>query len=78
MKESSEAFLCIKIFAEVQLRVHGCSIKHYHADGEKELITKPVITLLRNLGATFTWSTADTPELNGVSERKIKTLGGRF
>ena len=36
-------------------------------DGGKELISKSVITLLRNLGATFT----------GVSERKFKTLGER-
>ena len=59
------------------MRVHACSIKHYHAHGVKELISKSVITLLRNLGATFTWSPADTPELNGVSERKFKTLGER-
>ena len=31
MKERSEAFLCIKFFAEAKLRLHECSIKHYHA-----------------------------------------------
>ena len=77
MKERSEAFLCIKFLAEVKLRVHGCSIKHYHADGGNNLISKSVINLLRNLGATFTWSPADTPALNGVSERKFKTLRER-
>ena len=72
MRERSEAFLCIKFFAEVKLRVHGCLIKHYHADGGKELISKSEITPLRNLGTTFTWSPAVTAELNGVSERKFK------
>ena len=49
MKERSEAFLCIKHFTGVMLRLHGCSFKHYHADGGNELISKSVITLLRNL-----------------------------
>ena len=77
MKEKSEAFMCIKIFVDVKLREHGYSIKHCHADGGKKLISKSVITLLRNLGATFSWLPADTPELNGLFERKFKTLGKR-
>ena len=59
MKERSKGVLCIKNFVDVKLR---CSIKHYHVDGGKELISKSVITLLKNMGATFTWSPANTPE----------------
>ena len=50
MKERSEAFLCIKSFVEVKLKAHGCSIKHFHADGGKELISQPVINLFKISG----------------------------
>ena len=77
MNERSEAFMYIKNFVDVKLRVHGCLIKHYYADGGRELIRKSLITLLSNLGALFTWSRADTPELSGVLEKNFKTLGER-
>ena len=52
-------------------------MRHYHADGEKEFIIKAAINLLKSIRSTFTWSLADAPELNGVSERKFKTFGER-
>ena len=46
MKERSEAFVHLKDFIEVKLKIYGQSMRHYHADGGKELISKAVINLL--------------------------------
>jgi hypothetical protein len=64
-------------FIDVELKRHGAKIKHYHADGGAELISKAVLTLLKCEGSRYTWNPADTPELNATSERKFKTLGER-
>jgi hypothetical protein len=66
-----------KDFNDVKLKSYGVKIRHYHADGGKELISKEVISILKLLGATYSWSPADTPELNATSERKFRTLGER-
>ena len=52
-------------------------IEHYHADGEKELISKKMLGKLKGIGASYSWNPTDTPKLNGVSERKFKALGER-
>ena len=62
---------------DIELRRHNVKIKHYHADGGAELISKQVLNLLRREGARYTWNPADTPELNSTSERKFRTLGER-
>ena len=64
-------------FNFVQLRKFRAEIEHYHANGGKELISKEVLGILKGIGASYSWSLTDTPELNGVSERKFKTLGER-
>ena len=77
MKERTEFVSILKDFNFVQLRKLRAEIKHYHADGGKELISKEVLGILKGIGASYSWSPTDTPELNGVSERKFKTLGER-
>ena len=67
----------LRYFIDVELKRHGAKIKHYHADGGAELISKAVLTLLKREGSRYTWNPADTPELNATSERKFKTLGER-
>ena len=52
-------------------------MRHYHADGGAELISKQVLTILKREGTDYTWNPADTPELNATSERKFRTLGER-
>jgi hypothetical protein len=62
---------------ETKLHNHRAKIKHYHADGGAELISKQVLALMKRKGARDTWNLADTPELNSTLERKFRTLGER-
>ena len=73
MIERSEFISTFKDFNDVKLKSYGVKIRHYHADGGKELISKEVISILKLLGATYSWSPADTPELNVTSERKSQS-----
>ena len=66
MKTRDEYFEKLCYFGEVELRRHNVMIKHYHADGGAELISKQVLTLLRREGSRYTWNPADTPELNAT------------
>ena len=59
----------------MKLHALEVKIKHYYADGGKELIGKAVISKLQTEGARYTWTPVDTPELNLTSERKWRTLG---
>ena len=61
----------------MELHSHGAELKHYHADGGAELISKQVLALLKREGTCYTWNPADTPELNATSERRFRTLGER-
>ena len=62
---------------DVQLKQHGIKTRHYHADGEVELISKKVLAILKREGARYTWNLADTSELNATTERCFRTLGER-
>ena len=72
------SFVHLKDFIKVKLKIYGQSMRHYHADGGNELISKAVINLLKSIVSTFTWSPTGTPKLNGVSKRKFKTVGERL
>ena len=52
-------------------------LRHSHADGGAELTDqRSTKILLDEYKTTLTWSLTDTPELNAVSERNFRTLGG--
>ena len=55
----------------VKLHALEVKIKHYHADGGKELISKAVISKLQKEGSRYTWTPADTPELNSTQMEDI-------
>jgi hypothetical protein len=77
-RTGAEVLRCIKHIVEVELlRFPG---KHrlgtYHTDGGKELLDTSVKAyLLKVFGTKITWTTSHTPEQNGVSERKFRTIG---
>ena len=75
MKKRNEFSNVLFDLIDVKLHALEVKIKHYHADGGKELISKAVITKLQTEGSRYTWTPADTPELNSTSERKWRTLG---
>jgi hypothetical protein len=77
MKSRDEYFEIFRKFIDVELKRHGVKMKHYHADGGAELISKQVLNVLKREGSRYTWNPADTPELNATSERKFRTLGER-
>ncbi len=77
MKTRDEYIEKLRHLVDVELHSHGVKLKHYHADGDAELISKQVLTLLKREGSRYTWNPADTPELNATSERKFRTLGER-
>ena len=77
MSERSQFYSKLCDFNDIKLKVYDKRIRHYHADGGKELICKEVLNKLKLIGATYSWSPAETPELNGTSERKFRTLGER-
>ena len=49
---------------------------HYNENGGAEQIDQKLKSYLRQAFDTkITWSSADTPELNSILERKFRTLG---
>ena len=75
MKSRDEFYTQLVHLIDTDLHTIGVKIKHYHADGGAELISKVVIKKLQLEGSRYTWTPADTPELNSTSERKWRTLG---
>jgi hypothetical protein len=49
-------------------------LKHFHSDGGSELIAKEVLGFLHSNGATTTHSPRDTPQMNSVTERWVRSL----
>ena len=74
MKQRNEFSKHFDDLVNIKLRAHRVSIKHYHADGGAELIEKSILDSLKKMGAIYSRSPADTPELNAISERKFRML----
>jgi hypothetical protein len=77
MKTRDESIEKLRDVVDVQLVKFGAKIKHYHADGAAELISKQVLALLKREGATYSWNPVETPELNATTERRFRTLSER-
>ena len=77
MRDRDEFVEKLRDVVDVQLKRHGAKIRHYHADGGAELISKQVLAILKREGARYTWNPAETPELNATTERRFRTLGER-
>ena len=54
MKDRDEVIETLTDLVDVQLRLHGVKIRHYHADGGAELISKKVLAILKREGARYT------------------------
>jgi hypothetical protein len=50
------------------------TLKRIHTDGGKEFINKTLKEFLINQGTELTYTTTDTPQLNGIVERMNRTL----
>ncbi len=74
LKSMDQAWDCLKHLITVRLPKLGIQMKHYHSDGAGELIGAPTTDYLDNMEISYSCSLRDTPELNGVSERKNRTI----
>jgi hypothetical protein len=70
-REGSDLLATMKKLVEEELPKNNIIMRHYHADGGKELISKAVRDYLAKLKTKP--KIRNTPELNAVSERKNRT-----
>ena len=49
-------------------------LKHFHSDGGAELIAKDILSFLHSSGVTTSHSPRDTPQMNSVTERWVRSL----
>ncbi len=77
-RSANEVLSCVKDWVERKLPTYPGSHRliQYHSDGGAELIDKSIQQyLMSKFGTSITWSSTDSPEMNGVSERRNRTLG---
>jgi hypothetical protein len=77
MRTRDESIEKLRDVVDVQLVKFGAKIKHYHADGAAELISKQVLAILKREGASYSWNPVETPELNATTERRFRTISER-
>jgi hypothetical protein len=74
LKNKDQAIDCLQhLVEEVRLSALGIQMRHCHADGAGELVGKSTLAYLDRNHVTYSLSPPDTPELNGMSERKNRT-----
>jgi len=61
-------------FLEDILPSQGIKLRHWHSDGGAELISKEVLGFLHKGGVTTSHSPRDTPQMNSVTERWVRSL----
>ncbi len=77
MHSEPEILSCLTSFESAHMKTKAARMGHYHADGDGELICKDVLSFLKDHGTSYSWNSADTPELNSTSEPRSRTLGER-
>ena len=74
MRHKSDSFEKFKVFQnEVQNQL-GKTIKALRSDRGGEYLTQPFIEHLESCGVISEWTPPGTPQMNGVSERRNRTL----
>ena len=53
---------------------YGMQLRHFHSDGGAELVATTVLGFLHSSGVTTSHSPRDTPEMNSVTERWVRSL----
>ena len=49
-------------------------LRHFHSDGGAELVAADVLTFLHKSGVTTSHSPRDTPQMNSITERWVRSL----
>ncbi|EEB88881.1 hypothetical protein MPER_13095 [Moniliophthora perniciosa FA553] len=75
-KTADEVSAVIKEWVWKIERLSERKLKHFHSDGGGEYVNASLRDWFWLKGITFTWTSAHTPEQNGVSERFNRTSAG--
>ena len=73
-REASVVITHLQTFMSDTLPSLNVSLKHFHTDGGAELIAKEVLQMLHSYGVTTTHYPRDTPQMNSVTERWVRSL----
>ena len=74
MKHKSEAFDKFKEYQSMVEKQTGHSIKALHSDRRGEYLSSEFLNHLKDKGIISEWTPSYTPLLNGVAERRNRTL----
>ena len=74
MKEKSEAFATFKKFKALVEKQKGCSIKTTRSDKGDEYTSREFEEYCKNEGIQKQLTAGYTPQQNGVSERRNRTI----
>jgi hypothetical protein len=73
-RESGPILLHLQKFIKEILPSHNIQLRHFHSDGGAELIASDTLAFLHSCGVTTSHSPRDTPQMNSVTERWVRSL----
>jgi hypothetical protein len=76
-RQSKELLKHLVTFISEILPSQGITMKRWHSDGGAELVAQEVLSTLHKNGTTTSHSPRDTPQMNSVTERWVRSLKER-
>ena len=74
-RESKHILAHLTTFVDEVLPSLNIRLRHFHSDGGAELVAADVLTFLHNKsGVTTSHSPRDTPQMNSITERWVRSL----
>ena len=73
-RDSGSILAHIKVWVNETLPSYSITLRHFHSDGGAELVSTDVLSFLHSSGASTSHSPRDTPEMNSVTERWVRSL----
>ena len=73
-RESKHILAHLTTFVNEVLPSLNIHLRHFHSDGGAELVVADVLTFLHKSGVTTSHSPRDTPQMNSITERWVRSL----
>ena len=73
-RESKYILAHLTTFVNEVLPSLNIRLRHFHSDGGAELVAADVLTFLHKSGVTISHSPGDTPQMNSITERWVRSL----
>ena len=73
-RDSGSVLKHLTKFVREVLASHNIQLRHFHSDGGAELVCADVLSFLHSSGVTTSHSPRDTPQMNSVTERWVRSL----